>query len=1400
MANLGLQSLILYKNGESISLPYAANTGDGLLASCTILNGSSSTYYVGVTWTSTGTPTNKKQVAAHATGVVTCSMTLPAGDFNGYIYIWRSINGTTWAQDNTYPVFVTNYSNLAEKIAMGLSFGSLNHCPGDTVSYSMSIQNQSQLTLVLGASDNTGSNPSPGSHAATVAPGVTKNFYLTFIARFAMPYPLTSTYLFYASYALPSSPGIFSLGKTLDRTLTNAVESPGHITLGTITAPVSVPVGTAIYPAAYVSNTAGTWQNAGISWAGSSEPDAFSVLGGVGEGNSSLSLTMNTPSYMPAGVYSYTWGIQAWEQDWITGEWRTVGGVSYFTVNNSSYVFVQPTAKITSSNLPTSALPGTKITPTFSVYNNSNNAGYCCLDWWGVHFPDSIGSETSYVGYQTRQFSLPEFTMGNNAVVITVSALSTATNPDINGVYQWRVDDTITYTIAGIALEPKATWIDSIPRAGSTAAPGEPITIGAHIKNTGTADGYFGVRVGDYGIHEGFFIAKNMEGDVYDAYNISMPAEAFTFTIQLYHSSIPAPYSWVPDGLPHDLTIQLGASASPHAIIDSYSYTPNPTTYLKPGDLITVTAILKNTGQISGYLRSNITPYTGSSPQIEYYSPESPGLIAPLATYTAVCSFPCPTPVGNNSKISFRIYGQSQSEVIAWGHDDYEDVEINVGGFEPPNPEAAIVPPIAGPAFAAVGEAILLVVKLKNTGTAVGDLGVGLLSTTPQQNQTGVALLETKDFTFSFTQVAGGLSGTFYAFHKDLFLLNHLWVLDTQLAFYVPITGGGPPVPIPGCMDPTATNYNPAATYNDESCQYAPTPEPPAGVGGNFQPVLEYLDGGTWIKESGAYAFNYTDDVQANGKSVSINLPSNVHTRDIHYPLFRKIRMYDKATGKIFFYGKVQECKSSSTELSVLAYDGMKELTTVYPPQSNAYQFAIDRSSAIGNNLAPLGLLSRAYADLPTQGIAGFDGDGLGFDESEVYSGRDTAKFDAACDNRYSDPLVNPNWDQVRTLVKKWMQSGLLNKDRIHAAWRELHPDSLWSDTDDRLIWDNWGKLFAPINAGTGVCPWEPSVLNSKQYIDLLYDNFWVNPTNGYTVPLISLNYPAEGKGGSTYYYIKKLAEEDPFGTVGGGSRQTAADTSRSAGFDFYVEYKTSADPQHFYYFKRGTRPRYTTTGTYNPEMFLQVILNGGYGPYTRPMLSDYNFPKENTTLATRVIVRYQVVQDSIGPTYTWGTETVVDTALETQVGHKVTLVIDRADIVEPLGSETSQRAIDFAHITLERSKHLTARRGSFTFVGSPIYTPYVLHAYYPPILLRASWLMSVSLPSDIKTRLGITSDTMYLSKLSFSWPRMQCYCDVLCDVGQGSVITPSVTGSITNIAAQTTAVREGTTSIKVIT
>ena len=33
-----------------------------------------------------------------------------------------------------------------------------------------------------------------------------------------------------------------------------------------------------------------------------------------------------------------------------------------------------------------------------------------------------------------------------------------------------------------------------------------------------------------------------------------------------------------------------------------------------------------------------------------------------------------------------------------------------------------------------------------------------------------------------------------------------------------------PPAPIPGCTDPTASNYNPLATVSDGSCVYAPPP------------------------------------------------------------------------------------------------------------------------------------------------------------------------------------------------------------------------------------------------------------------------------------------------------------------------------------------------------------------------------------------------------------------------------------------------------------------------------------------------------------------------------------------------------------------------------------------------
>jgi hypothetical protein len=38
---------------------------------------------------------------------------------------------------------------------------------------------------------------------------------------------------------------------------------------------------------------------------------------------------------------------------------------------------------------------------------------------------------------------------------------------------------------------------------------------------------------------------------------------------------------------------------------------------------------------------------------------------------------------------------------------------------------------------------------------------------------------------------------------------------------------GSCPFPIPGCTDPSASNYNPNATVNDGSCSYPPPPPPP---------------------------------------------------------------------------------------------------------------------------------------------------------------------------------------------------------------------------------------------------------------------------------------------------------------------------------------------------------------------------------------------------------------------------------------------------------------------------------------------------------------------------------------------------------------------------------------------
>jgi hypothetical protein len=54
-----------------------------------------------------------------------------------------------------------------------------------------------------------------------------------------------------------------------------------------------------------------------------------------------------------------------------------------------------------------------------------------------------------------------------------------------------------------------------------------------------------------------------------------------------------------------------------------------------------------------------------------------------------------------------------------------------------------------------------------------------------------------------------------------------------------------PPAPVPGCTDPTASNYNPAATVDDKSCTYPPTPVPGCTdpTASNYNPAATVDDG-----------------------------------------------------------------------------------------------------------------------------------------------------------------------------------------------------------------------------------------------------------------------------------------------------------------------------------------------------------------------------------------------------------------------------------------------------------------------------------------------------------------------------------------------------------------------------
>jgi hypothetical protein len=65
-------------------------------------------------------------------------------------------------------------------------------------------------------------------------------------------------------------------------------------------------------------------------------------------------------------------------------------------------------------------------------------------------------------------------------------------------------------------------------------------------------------------------------------------------------------------------------------------------------------------------------------------------------------------------------------------------------------------------------------------------------------------------------------------------------------------------LPIPGCTNPAATNYNPAATVDNGSCSYPPTPLPLTAqsiYGTGLQGSMEYNNGVVSPASNGSNAF-----------------------------------------------------------------------------------------------------------------------------------------------------------------------------------------------------------------------------------------------------------------------------------------------------------------------------------------------------------------------------------------------------------------------------------------------------------------------------------------------------------------------------------------------------------------
>lgn len=96
---------------------------------------------------------------------------------------------------------------------------------------------------------------------------------------------------------------------------------------------------------------------------------------------------------------------------------------------------------------------------------------------------------------------------------------------------------------------------------------------------------------------------------------------------------------------------------------------------------------------------------------------------------------------------------------------------------------------------------------------------------------------------------------------------------------------GGAPPPVPGCTDPSATNYNSSATVNDGSCTYPPPPPPPPPPPGTFSVTVIKTTGGS-IKSTdnlincGSTCINY----YASGSSVTLQaIPSSSYWRFVSW-------------------------------------------------------------------------------------------------------------------------------------------------------------------------------------------------------------------------------------------------------------------------------------------------------------------------------------------------------------------------------------------------------------------------------------------------------------------------------------------------------------------------------------